>query len=271
MKYKYIFVVLVYKNISVLSDFFISLNVNDCKVIVVNSFFDEESEKNCSDIAKSYNADYISIPNKGFGYGNNVGSQYAIEHYSFDFLILSNSDIIIENLDILSRYTDKKVIIAPYVHLKSGKLQNPNIPWNHSFLLRLLHLGYINKSNMLLLIAHLFTRASREFFRIYHFMRRSKNYKIFSCHGCFIVFSSNAVYELFPFFDEKMFLYNEELYLAYRAKNHNVSILYDPNVRVCHLEGASSSHNPQTVMGHNLQSFAIVWEKFGSSGINTKK
>lgn len=44
MKYDFIFIVLVYRNTKDLKDFFDSYNLANSKVIVVNSFYDKESE-----------------------------------------------------------------------------------------------------------------------------------------------------------------------------------------------------------------------------------
>ena len=63
--YHFVIVVLVYRNIEVLRDFFVSLKLSDCRVIVVNSFFDNESLKECRDVALANNADFIPIENKG--------------------------------------------------------------------------------------------------------------------------------------------------------------------------------------------------------------
>lgn len=260
IKYNYIFVVLVYRNIEVLKDFFVSLDIKDYKVIIVNSYFDDESEKQCATVAQHYNADYIPIPNKGFGYGNNIGAKYAIDHYDYNFLILSNSDIKIENISKLNDYQGQTSIIAPYVHLANGKLQNPNIPFKMDFILPLLYNGYNKPSTLQLNLAHICTRLSREIFHIFNLIYRKKSYKIYSCHGCFIIFTKEAVIQLFPFFDDRMFLYNEELYLAFRAEKLGVNVQYVPGIKIFHMEGASSSSKKEVGREHNKQSFNILWD-----------
>jgi GT2 family glycosyltransferase len=61
-------------------------------------------------------------------------------------------------------------------------------------------------------------------------------------HGSFIIFGRNALDTLFPVFNEKMFLYNEELYLGLRAKQLNIPIYFIPSLRVLHMEGASAGY-----------------------------
>ena len=63
MKYDFVFVVLVYRNTRDLKDFFSSLLLSAVKVIVVNSFYDEESECEFKNIAEANNADFLSVPN----------------------------------------------------------------------------------------------------------------------------------------------------------------------------------------------------------------
>lgn len=240
MKYKFVFVVLVYKNIDVLKDFLKSLIIGNCKVIVVNSYYDESSLYECELVAKNNNADFIAIPNKGYGYGNNVGTKYALENYDFDFLILSNSDIIIKQFEGFDNFLGENFVIAPKTVMKTGKYQNPDTPWELKFIYPMLSYALNHKSNIVYTLCHICTRLNRELFKLYAAVVRRDKYKIFSAHGSFIIFTRRATKELYPFFDDEMFLYNEEWYLALKAEKHEVPIYYIPSFEVLHLEGASS-------------------------------
>lgn len=239
-RYKYIFVVLVYKNTEVLAGFFESLSIiGDYKVVLVNSFYDDDSELRCKDYAEKYNADFISVPNKGYGAGNNVGISYALGNYQFDYLIVSNSDIILKKMDNLPNSNDA-FVIAPDTTLLNGKKQNPNSVYCSKAFLTLLKLAY-KKDNMLLWdVAHIISRLTREMFRIYKRFIIKKQYRIFCCHGSFFIMTYKASILLHPLFNDKMFLYNEELYLAFNAQSKNIPIYYIPSVKVIHLEGAST-------------------------------
>lgn len=240
VKYKYLFVVLVYKNTEVLDSFFKNFSFDRSKVIVVNSFFDEESLISCKQIANNYSADFISIDNKGYGYGNNIGAKYAIDNYVFDFLILSNSDVIIKQFSGLDKYRNETCIIAPKTVMETGKYQNPDTPWELKFIYPMLSYALNKKSRIVYTMCHIFTRLSREVFRLYACVVRKEMYKIFSAHGSFIIFTQFATRKLYPFFDNEMFLYNEEWYLALKARKNDVPIFYVPSIEVLHLEGASS-------------------------------
>lgn len=255
--FRYVFVVLVYKNIEVLRDFFESLKVENSHVIVVNSYYDDKSLKECQEVAVSNNADFIPIENKGFGYGNNVGTKYAMEHYEYDYLILSNSDIHVNDIEALDKLEDDTAVIAPYTHLPEGKVQNPNIPWRINCLFGLLKKAYDTDSRIRLAIPHIMTRLSREFFKVYKQVIRKNFYRIYSCHGSFVIFTKKAVDRLFPFFDDRMFLYNEELFLAENCMLKGVSIYYCPQIDVLHLEGASTGN--QFGFERNKESFSILY------------
>lgn len=238
--YSNVYVVLVYKNIDVLSDFFKSLKMTDSKVIVVNSFYDHATNSDCKDVALKNGADFIPISNKGYGYGNNIGTKYAMDHYLYDFLIVSNSDIEIKSFERLKLYSGKNMVIAPKTIMRTGKYQNPDTPWELKFIYPMLSYALNHRSGILYTMCHICTRLNREIFRVYAFFVKKNKYKIFSAHGSFIIFTRKAVESLYPFFDEDMFLYNEEWYLALKARMKNVPIYYIPSIEVLHLEGASS-------------------------------
>ena len=134
MKYDFVFVVLVYRNTQDLKDFFSSLLLSAVKVIVVNSFYDKESESDFKKIAEANNADFLSVPNKGYGAGNNRGVDYALAHYDFKYLVISNADICIEKMDLSAFCGLKKGIYAPSIHTLSGKQQNPHMPFHISLI-----------------------------------------------------------------------------------------------------------------------------------------
>ena len=255
--YDYVFVVLVYKNTDVLKSFFESLDkVSNKKIILVNSFYDEDSELRCHEIASNNNADFISVPNRGFGAGNNRGIEYAKEHYNFKYLILSNSDIIINNFEKAETLPKGACVVAPYTRLLTGKAQNPNVPKEPKFTFWLLKKYLVKERNIYLHCAHIISRSQRELFLLFSKIVRKERYKIFSFHGSFIILSALAIEELMPVFDERIFLYNEEGYLASKCKYLNIPCYFCPRLRVTHLEGASSKKT--SVSEENKKSLAIL-------------
>lgn len=249
--FEVVFVVLVYKNIQVLRDFFASLVLPfSYRVIVVNSFYDSISEQECRSIALKNQADYLSVSNKGYGTGNNVGCQYAVDHYGFRFLALSNSDIIIMDMSVLSDLEQTKAVYAPDTRMENGHRQNPHIPVRFGFYMKLLDLSYRYKSERLMSVAFAINRFFRELFVFRTKLSGGRMVRVFSAHGSFIILTCQAVQDLMPLFNEEMFLYNEELFLAHRCKLRGIPVYYVPKLKILHLEGASSTSSSNAWQNH---------------------
>lgn len=258
-KFKYVFVVLVYKNIKVLEDFFNSLDFSDSKVVIVNSFYSIESENECKNLANKFYADFISIPNKGYGYGNNVGVKFAMDNYDFDFLIISNSDIKIEDMSFINTIdSQKSAIYAPKIKMLTGKHQNPNIPYLIPLYYFLLNKWVITGKRLFLKGAYVCSRLSRELFLAYVKITNKRYYRIFNPHGSFIIFSKSAVLNLHPIFNDNMFLYNEESYLAMKCRLKQIPVFYVPKINILHYEGASSSNVESTAFKQSAD-FLLRW------------
>ena len=199
--YELVFVVLVYRNIDVLRQFFSTLTLSfSYRVIVVNSFFNQETEEACRALSKEYDADFIPVPNKGFGAGNNSGCQYVMDHYQYRYLILSNSDIIIRDITCLSQLEEQKAVYAADVRMENGHRQNPHLPFRVGLYLKLLDLSYQWKSNVLMNIAFAFNRILREMVVIWTKLNGGRKVKVFSAHGSFIILTYQASRALSPIF-----------------------------------------------------------------------
>ena len=66
-----------------------------------------------------------------------------------------------------------------------------------------------------------------------------KLHKIYCAHGCFVIFSKQAIFDLVPIYDEKMFLFYEEEYLARRAYLKKLPIYYTSDIQIKHKEDGS--------------------------------
>lgn len=242
-EYKYIFIVLVYKNIDVLDGFYESIsNIDSHKVIILDSYYSDEVRAKCRAIAASHESVFLEIPNIGYGAGNNAGIKYAREHYKYDFLIVSNSDIIVKQFDAVENFKGKECIIAPETVMLTGKCQNPsqiNIPFLYNTYYYLTKWGYSKDIRFFITLSHALTRSMKILFYLYCGLFRVRTAKIFAAHGSFFIMTAKAVEKLYPVFCDEMFLYNEETYLAFKSKTFGVPIYYCKDLMVNHLEGAS--------------------------------
>ncbi len=234
--YKIIFVVLVYRNTNDLKDFFESNNIPDSKTIVVNSFFDSESEAIFKEIAVLNNADFISVPNKGYGSGNNRGIEHALSNYDFDYLIVSNADVCIEkfDIDILKNYHDG--IIAPKILTLNGKNQNPSSPFMPSiFREKIVNWIYKNNHKRLIYAYYAWSRLSK----IVYYSISTIRKKIYSPHGAFFIMPYDILKRIAPIYNERMFLFFEEHHLGQLLKEKNIPVYYLPEIVIRHKEDGS--------------------------------
>lgn len=69
--------------------------------------------KKINELADEYDCDYLSVENKGYSYGNNQGIKFVLENYEYDFIVISNPDVLIERYD--SSSLSKNGITAPII------------------------------------------------------------------------------------------------------------------------------------------------------------
>lgn len=257
MIYDFVFVVLVYRNTQDLADFFDSLSLPNTKVIVVNSYYDDDSEKKFKEIAIKNGADFLSVPNKGYGAGNNRGVEYALSHYVFKYLVISNADIMIEKMDlsILERYKDD--IIAPKILTLKGKNQNPSAPFPpHKASLRLMNHIYERNHRLLAWPLHAWSRIKK----IMYYMISPLHRNVFSAHGAFVIFPYKVIKELHPMFNEEMFLEFEEQHLGMYAKSCGIKTRYVPNIVIRHKEDGSMKIASINEFEVQKQSFSVYYK-----------
>ena len=234
----YIFVVVVYRNGEDLITFNQSLKpwLNNYKIVVVDSYCSELCSIRIKDICKKINADYFVVENKGYGSGNNAGINYVKNHYNFNYCIISNADI--ELLKFDDKFLPKSnAVIGPRIVTINGKDQNPYW-YRRNFLGEWFIYKFIKKRmDKLCWIVYAYNRLVREFFLK---TNKKKITEVYALHGAFIIFPKDVVYKINEIFDQKMFLYNEEAYLALILENKNIKKYLDLDIVVRHKEGGST-------------------------------
>lgn len=255
--YDIIFVVLVYRNVEDLKDFFKHLVCNNSKTIVVESFFSKETTEKFKDIAKQYDADFIPVPNLGYGAGNNRGCRYAIDNYKFDYLIVSNADVIIKKLDYVSLKKYDNSIIAPKILNLKGKNQNPSSPFKFlGFSERLAYIMYKGNHTKLIWLYFALSRLKKMVFHI----TKCFNNRIFSAHGAFVIFPKKVIDVLFPLYNEEMFLFNEEEHLGRLAASKKIKTYYNSKIEILHKEDGSIKISSINEFELLKQSFLVYYK-----------
>lgn len=242
-KYKYIFVILTYRNFEDLEDCLKSIekSVESYKVIIVDSFYSDQVSNEIKRIGEQFKADVFGVPNKGYGYGNNRGIEYANSRYKYDFLIVSNPDIIVKQFDdsLLDDFIDKSAVFAPLIKTATGKQQNPYWAVKNRFAEYLIYRGYKKCNNYLRYMGFGINKVIRTCF-LKSFLSSKRNIKkIFAVHGAFLIFTDRAIQELGNPYDEKMFLFAEESLLAHVLEQKNIKSYLLKNIKIYHKEDGS--------------------------------
>lgn len=235
MKYDFILVVLVYRNTEDLKTFFKSFKLQNSKVIVVNSYYNDATKTEFEKTANRNGADFLNVENKGYGYGNNRGCEYALEHYDYKYLIISNADIEIVKLS-LDDLNDDNSIIAPDIITLTGKHQNPFMPYSNKRMDKIKYFAYKHDVKWLVLFCCVLTKMQR----IYYYTCKKLG-RIYAAHGSFVIIPNSAMVKMFPIYNERMFLFTEEEHLAKLAIKCNIRIMYKPNIKIRHKEDGSTS------------------------------
>lgn len=262
-KYKYIFIVSVTKTPKDLINFIpnVKEKVKDCRIVVINSYIDEESLEQIRDVAIRGDCDFISVTNKGYGYGNNCGIEYAMKHYIFEYIIISNPDILIQTFDDSRLRAD--AITGPVIHTKTGKNQNPHTPFRWRLRERLMYVGYKRRNRFLFLAAVAINRLFRIcMLSIFFMKKRQEELRVYAVHGAFLIIPQKIVREFMPIYDEKMFLYAEEDLLANKMKKAKIPHIVTKRMNVKHMEDGCTNEMDVDCNSYASQSFIYYFEHY---------
>ncbi len=232
-KYKFVVIVLVYRNYKDLIDCIDSVyeKVDDCKIVIVNAYYDEESKQKIQEIANTKKCDFINEINKGYSYGNNRGIEYVRNHYEFEYVIISNPDIVVEKR--ISDIPDAE-IIAPKIVAASGKNQNPMMIREVKLADYFIYRGI--KNNIILLFYGGIALKKITNKLCMFFNKNNKYINIFAAHGSFVIIRKNVIECIQPLYDENMFLFAEEGVLAQRCRKEGFCTIYDSEIEINHKE-----------------------------------
>lgn len=233
-------------------------------VVVDNASTDGSGEEIQKLKFKSENCHLQFIQNKtneGFSKGNNRGLEVATGKY----VLYLNSDMNVDGLRLseLVTYMDthqKVGIVTPRVNLTSGQIDPAShrgfpTPWRS--LCYFVGLGRF--------FAPL--RMTSRWFGGYHLHDKNLDteHEIESCTGAFLLVRGDIVRELGGF-DERFFMYGEDLDLCFRVKEKGLQVIWLPTQKVVHLKytsgiGSTSTETRNKIRAHFYEAMWLFYEK----------
>ncbi len=193
------------------------------RIVVVDNNSSDDSYKKLKRIKRKNLTILKNDSNAGYASGINIGAKYLIEELGKLNIIISNSDVIINDendIKMLSSHIKKDIAVAAPVIFENNKL---NRGWKLS---KVSHEILFNLPKL-----HKHYKKKYSFYKESHYDNDTSIVDVVS--GCFFMIDSNALQRV-DYLDENTFLYYEELILANKLKKINKKELVDNRVVVIH-------------------------------------
>ena len=240
------FVILHYNNIDETMECLDSLEKFNSNIVVVSNSKDYDNLKM---IEKRVSKVIINEENIGFAKANNIGCKYAIEHFQPDFLCVINNDVIIEQKDFITQveklYKKYKFdILGPKILPEESDSCNPFYAYKTLDEVRE-RIKYTEKlikiyqNKFLRLLLNIYLKVKAPFRKEKKTTNGSSDQLNVALHGCALIFSKKYYKKYNDVFYNGTFLFHEEEFLALRAKENNLVMLYSPKIELYHKEGSS--------------------------------
>ena len=220
-------------------------NVKDYKVLKEIVVVDNKSTDNSLEELRKLENKKITIidsgNNKGYSYALNVGCKYLINKYKVLNIVISNSDIIIDNendiKDLNSYISDKNVIVGPTIIQGNDLNRGFKIPtpWQDI------------KQNIVFFGKRVLAKELSYPDNYYH----KDISKVDTVSGCFFMISSKHLEDM-GYFDENVFLYYEENIMGIKTKKLGKNIIVCNNVDVIHDHSVSIDKSLKRIKKYDI-------------------
>lgn len=221
-------------------------NVIDHIIIV-----DNMSTDNSLDLLKEYESSKIKIicsdKNGGYGYGNNYGVKYAIEHFNADYVLICNPDVYFPEstvkacLSTLQTFPDAAVV-APRMINRNGE-KNPKCAWKLGTWIEYL-------LSPLVCLRWILPNA------FYSFDSIQKNIlQVDAVAGSMLMINANH-FSIVGMYDENIFLYCEETVLGIKLKRAGLKSYLILNEYFIHYHSMSINKSINTA----FEKRKILWQ-----------
>jgi GT2 family glycosyltransferase len=258
-----------------------NIDTPNYKIIIVDNY---SPNKSGYELKKLYSTDksidvIINNENLGFARGNNVGIRHCKDNYIIKYICCLNNDTILIQKDFISKVEQeyslsRAAVIGPRIILKNNSIQ--------ASALRLKSIGeYQNEYNDYLKgeipsnkingtlesikkkFPDLYTKYSSIKNDFYGNKLRFRQEDVV-LHGCCLIFTE-VFFELLSGFNEQTFLFREEELLYLSIKSNHLLSVYNPHIRIKHLEDAAtdsivstSEEKKKFVIKNQIESLSIL-------------
>lgn len=197
----------------------------------------------CKKLPKEMEIKVFTTDNIGYLQGLSTGAK-RVPSVNTDFVFLCNPDLEFQKCDwlgVLSDYKGSRVLLAPQIVTPTGKNQNPNRVKSFSkfeiFVQDISAWNYgtyklITKTRKIL--KKIFTWAVTK-------KKQAIKQEIWLPHGSCIIVDFNTLKNS-DFFNEKIFLWGEEVIIAEKARRQGANVLFEPSLKVLHNEHSATSN-----------------------------
>lgn len=225
------------------------------EIIVV----DNHSEDSSKEIVTNNHPDVVWIDagyNSGFARGNNRG----IERAKFDFVLIINSDTLLEN-DAISLCMDKYLELA---NKESIGLLGCKIISFDKKILPSVHSGFYGIKNLM--------SANPIYIKIFGASARNESEKEdwyttnhFAAHisGAFMLFNKSKLNNKSLWLDEDYFLYAEDVDWCYRLQQHGFRCYFFADAHILHKDAASSPNAEKKNYQIIVSKWLFIFKAYG--------
>lgn len=230
------------------------IDTDDFEIVVVDNCSPNHSGEQIKNLfdGKEHVSVILNKENLGFARGNNVGFRYLKYEKKCDFIVVMNNDTYLIQDDFFKVIQDEYArshfaVLGPKIYCPGGLNQNPvktklmsiaelermRARWRRRRLRNILHLGFWD--TLYSFIADRLgpgpnhNRPSTEI--------RQEGVEL---HGCCFVFSPEFI-SRYDGFNSGTFMYQEEDILYAEMLRDNMLMVYNPDLKIYHMEKASTN------------------------------
>ncbi len=243
------------------------------QIVVVDNNSPDSIQKDILQKELPENVALILNPkNTGYAAGNNVGAKHCVETWHADFVFILNNDTILEDLKTIEKLVKSFeeniniVAISPLVDDAIGDTTiKKSMEWTIQ-VRRLLNMYKMVICNVIILSKlPFFKKIIRNYLYMNLMPYEEKLYEVDTINGSSFMIQ-NSVLKTINYFNEKTFLYSEELILGCQIKALGKTCGLNCCIVVKHFQGLSTGNNRNNINWkmhkYHIDSFVVLLKDY---------